>query len=576
MRILKDSFKRNLIILGSISVIALGVACSDTAAPAAPVAPVAPAAPAAAAAAPAAPIAVIAGAPTAIPARPTATRVLPTATTVIAGMPVKGGTLIFAGAGSIDTLDPAYNSLFGGLMPMKNIYGSLFDTDENGNVIPDLAESWEFSADGKTVTAKMRSGVKFHDGTVADANAIKWNFDRMMDPEQGSPQRADLESKLASVEAPDSSTVVLTLIKAFRPFIPQIASERVGWTVSPTAVEKSGGGRNGDYGKNPVGTGPYKFVNWIPDQKVVFERNADFWDSPKPYLDGIINLALPDPGVRVAMLRTGEADYGTYTGVSGVHLPLLERSSKVKVIQQVGAGNGFFQFNTTIAPFDNKALRQAFAYAMDREALIIGAWGGVGKPGYLMTPMGWGFNPDLKPMQTNIEKAKEKMIEAGYPNGVTMPMGCAASGTYGLVCEVAQALVSEIGIKLEPKMILNNIYFNRQKGAMSDPGAMNRGWSVRVDPHTLLQFMGHSKGFHNLGAYTNPESDALIDQASVEYDTAKARLLYDKIHTILAEEAAMVWYLRRVNIFAMSADLMGFKPPMPPVNQSFRDVWFDR
>jgi len=553
-----------------------GLACAEAEAPAAPVAPAAPAAPAVPAAAPAATVVVVAGAPTAIPARPTATRILPTATSVVTGAPKKGGTLIYAGAGSIDTLDPAYNTLFGGLMPMKNIYGSLFDTDENGMVIPDLAESWEFSADGKTVTAKIRSGVKFHDGTVADANAIKWNFDRMMDPDEGSPQRADLQSKLGSIEAPDSSTIVLTLIKAFRPFIPQIASERVGWTVSPAAVDKHGGGRNGDYGKNPVGTGPYKFVEWVPDQKVVFERNADFWDSPKPYLDGIVNLALPDPGVRVAMLRTGEADYGTYTGVSGVHLPLLEGSSKVKVVQQVGAGNGFFQFNTTIPPFDNKALRQAFAYAMDREALITGAWGGVGIPGYLMTPLGWGFNPDLKPMQKDLAKAKEKMIEAGYPNGTTIPMGCAASGTYGLVCEVAQALAAEIGIKVEPQMILNNIYFNRQKGAMADPGMMNRGWSVRVDPHTLLQFMGHSKGFHNLGAYVNPESDALIDKASVEYDTAKARLLYDKIHTILAEEAAMVWYLRRINIFAMSADLEGFKPPMPPVNQTFRDVWLDR
>ncbi len=569
---------RRVFFLGVVtSVLALVLACSSAEPTPTPVPPAQPAQPAAPAAVPQPTAALVPGAPTPIPAKATPTRVLPTATPVAAmGGPVSGGTLRFGATLVIDTLDPAYNTLFGGLPIMQNIYEGLFTTDGDGNVLPALAESWEFSADGKTITAHLRKGVKFHDGTAADAQAVKWNIDRMLDPDQGSPQRADLQSKLAGMDVVDNSTVRLRLFEPFRPFMPQLASERVGKVVSPTAVEKFGGGRDGDYGRNPVGTGAFRFAEWIPDLRVTLEKNPDYWQDGKPYLDKVVVLATSDTNLRVAMLRTGEADYGTYSGVTGVHLPLLESSPNLKVLRQEGSGNGFFQFNTSIAPFGNKALRQAIAYAIDREAIITGAWGGLGTPGYMMTPRGWAYDPDLKPMQTDLAKSRAKLIEAGYPDGITIPMACSATGVWLQVCEVAQALLSEVGIETELKIILNNIYFNRQNGFMATVGFGNRGWAVRVDPHTLLQFMGHSKGFHNLGAYVNPVTDGLIDEAAAIYDTVKAKKLYDQIHTILAEEAAMVWFHRRVNIFAMSKDVQGYIAPMPPVNEYFGDTWLDR
>ena len=560
-----------------VALVVLGMACATTeptATPASPAMPEQPVAPTVMAEPTAT---LVPGAPTPIPARPTPTRVLPTPTAVMSmAGPVYGGTLIMGGDLAIDSLDPAYNTLFGGLAPMHNMYEGLFRIDATGNIVEALAESWDFSDDGRVITARLRPGSTFHDGTPADANAVKWNFDRMMDPNQFSPQRADLEQRLQSVEAVDSSTVRLTLLEAFRPFVAQLASERMGMTVSPAAVRQHGGGREGDYGRNPVGSGPFRFSEWTLRQRVVLERNPDYWNSERPYLDRIVMLDVPDTTVRIAMLRTGEASFSTYTGLTGAHLPTLEASPGLRVIRQDGAGNAFFQFNTSLEPFDNTALRQAFAYAVNRDDLITGAWGGLGTPGYTMNVRGWAYNPDLKPVEYNPEMAKQKLAEAGFPDGVTIPIGCITAGFGAEVCEVAQAIVSQVGIDLDIQLILPSIFFSRQEGFMNSPGFGNRGWASRVDPHTLLQFMAHSEGFHNLGSYVNPQVDGLIAQAAAEYELVRAKPLYEQIETIISEKAAFLFYLRRTNLWVAADEVQGFEPFIPPVFEYFANTWIEQ
>ncbi len=558
-------------------VLATLVACGATEPTPTPVPPAQPAAPAAPKAAPQPTATLIPGAPTPLPAKPTPTRVLPTATPAVVDKPVYGGTLRTVGSTGADTFDPAYNTQPGALVALYNLYEGLFDSDPQGNVVPGLAESWEFSADGKKITLHLRDGVKFHDGTAFTAQAVKWNLDRIMDPEQLSVRRSEIAPHLAGVQALDNQTLELQLNQPFRPLLPTMGSDRLGFLVSPAGVEKYEGGREGDFGKNPVGTGPFKFVEWVVGQRQVLERNDDYWRTGKPYMDRIVISELVPGDVQKAMIRTGETDIIDYFLVSGTDIPILERNPQIRILPQEGGGTFFFKFNTAIPPYDNKPLRQAFSYALDRAALITSVWGGVGQPAYTLISGGWAHNPEIKPIVFDLTKAKQKLAEAGYPDGVTFSIGCSSTNSILMtMCEVAQASVKEAGINLEIQRLLPAGYYNPTIGFLARPGFGPTTWAIRVDPHTLTQLLLHSEGFSNQGAYRNDEVNRLIGEAASIYDVAKAKAVYDKIQATVAEDAYLVFVNWRVNFFIARSRVQNFQGYIPPVKRYYGNVWLER
>ena len=185
---------------------------------------------------------------------------------------------------------------------LYNIYNTLVSWDTDFNIIPELAQSWEILEDGTGIVFNLVPNAVFHDGTACDATAIKWNLDRILNPDNNSNQRGQFEQAVASVEATDPTTLFIALKKPWRPLLAALG-ERPGFVVSPTAVENSGD----QFALNPVGSGPFKFVEWVPDSHIIVERFEDYWDEGQPYLDRIEMRHVPDTQVAVTMVRTGEA-----------------------------------------------------------------------------------------------------------------------------------------------------------------------------------------------------------------------------------------------------------------------------
>ncbi|MBI4284208.1 MAG: ABC transporter substrate-binding protein [Chloroflexi bacterium] len=571
----------SLVVIGFVILLlaAVSIGCGAAGPTATAVPPASPAPPVAPTAGPAMTATTVIATPTGTVSSPTPTRTLPTPTASVSGQPVYGGTLRYAYNLDLDTLDPAYNNSADSYQVFYPIYDTLFRADQSGNLHPGLASSWEFSPDGKTITAKLRTGVKFHDGTDFNASAVKWNFDRMLDQNQGTLRRAELQPFLAGVEVLDQNTVTLKLIKPFRPFIPQLATERMGFLVSPAAVQKYGGGKDGGYSRNPVGTGPFRFIEWTQASRFVVKRNDSYWDKGKPYLDQITYTSVPDPTTLIAILRTGEVDIIVSWQVTGAQAPLLESNPQLRVVRFDGTSTFFFSINPNRDPFNNKALRQAISYSLDREQFAKTLLSGYGTSAYTLVANGWAYNPDLKPIKYDTAMAKQKLIEAGYPNGVTVPIGCRTTGAYYDMCTILQAIVqnAEVGIKIDIKPMQTAGYFTfiTDTGYWKAVGFGQVQFGYRIDPHTLLFNMAYSKGSWNADGYNNPEVDKLIDEAATIYDTTKAKPLYDSIQRIITEDGLAIFAARGSGIFPMNKRVQGYIAN-PSVFDHLEFLWLEK
>ena len=230
--------------------------------------------------------------------------------------------------------------------------------------------------------------------------------------------------------------------------------------------------------------------------------------------------------------------------------------------------------NASKPPYDNLALRQAMAYAIDRQKFVDVVLGGGGRPAYTIISAGWAYNPDLKPISSDLAKAKQKLAEAGYPNGVTIRMGCRPSQP--LYCEFIQASLKEANINVAVEILTDADYPRMDdRGAFQRQGLRLQSWAYRADPHALIQILFHKDGSQNLGAYNNPEVNRLIDQAGTLYDVATAKPIYDKIQTIVAEDAVMPDLGWGDRFQVMNRRVQGYIP-YPTVFEHLEFTWLQK
>jgi peptide/nickel transport system substrate-binding protein len=341
-------------------------------------------------------------------------------------------TFIFGNQGEPVCLDPGImsdgvtarvtNQIFEGLVKYEK------DTTK---VIPGLAESWEASADGTVWTFHLRTGVKFHDGTDFDATAVVKNFDYWKNPDN--PLHAAQEaagksflhyplefggfgddSIITKVEALDSSTVQFTLKRPQGPFLQNLAIfSYVLW--SPTALEAAGV----DSCKNPVGTGPFRFVEWKPNEYVTLERFADYWDKPNAAkVDRVIIRNIKDSSARLAALKAGEIH-----GMEGLNpddVKAVEADPNLQIILRPANTIAFLEFNFKVTEFQNQKVRQAIAQAINKKAIVDNLYGGTGLVANQMQPPAlWGYNKQLEDWPYDPEAAKALLAEAGFPDGLS-------------------------------------------------------------------------------------------------------------------------------------------------------------
>ena len=335
--------------------------------------------------------------------------------------PVAGGDFTFGYSSSfVDILDPHVTSQSVSHFIMLNIFDPLVSLRADGQVFPGLAESWTSSPDGLVWTFKLKQGVKFHDGTPLNAEAVKFSFDRMVDPETKSRQAGvALRGFYDRSEVVDANTVRIVLKKPKASFL-TVISQAFFAPVSPKAVKELGA----EFGRHPVGTGPFKFVEWVQNQHVKLVRNPDYNWGPSYLHKGPANFAtltfrqIPDAGARLAALESGQVDAIDLPPTHQIMRLKADPRFQVKSAPQPGMPWGW-PMNTKRAPTNDLKVRQAMIYALDREGLVRSVHQGVFKPAYgPLTPATFAYNPAVEKMYPYDPKKAEALLdEAGWKKG---------------------------------------------------------------------------------------------------------------------------------------------------------------
>ncbi|MBI3326747.1 MAG: ABC transporter substrate-binding protein, partial [Nitrospinae bacterium] len=324
--------------------------------------------------------------------------------------PKPGGSLTVGLAADIQHFDVNQALGYEAIWVSGAIHSGLVRVNADGHIVPDMAKSWDSQDDGRTYLFHLHKGITFQDGTPADAEAIKWNFDYIMDPANRANTRV-FYKPVASVEALDATTLQIKLKEPSADFVMVLGGYRTGFlVVSPTAVKKWGP----DYKFHPVGSGPFKFVRWTPGEEAVLEKNEHYFKSGLPYLDKLIFKTMKDATTRVGAVRSGELNFATWIPLEMV--PLVERAPGVKVASSPIYNVWDLRPNVKAKPFDDLRVRKAvLGYGIDRQEIVKVAFGGRGQPAVsMLTPGMPGFNTLMEMYPYNPQKAKAFLQEAGY------------------------------------------------------------------------------------------------------------------------------------------------------------------
>jgi peptide/nickel transport system substrate-binding protein len=488
------------------------------------------------------------------------------ATPAGAGAPRKGGTLKVALDSDIIGIDPHGPSAGVDRNVYTSIYNGLVAPDRDLNIVPDLAESWT-TPDDRTYVFKLRNGMKFHDGTDCDAEAVKKNFDWILDPANASPRRPEL-SDVQGVDVVDPLTVRITLRNPFAPFL-AIISDRAGYVVSPTARQKFGK----DYPRNPVGTGPFQFVEWVKDDHVSFKRFEDYFEKDVPLIDQVVYRPIPDLSVAVTELKTGNVDF--LYRVDPKDVEDIKATNNLAILEGPGVGFQGLWLNTARGPLTTRALREAVSLAVDREALLSAAYFGVGQIAQgPIPPSSWAFEPGTPYVKREVAEAKARLAEGGQPSGFSMVLKAQSnSPLQEKITQLVQAQLKEIGIDVQ----IQTMEFGAllKAGEQNDFDALSLGWSGRIDPDGNIQPIFHSNGAFNYGKYSNPEIDELIARGRQVADRAERKRIYQELQTKLNDDVAYVFTYFPPTLFAAGATVKGFQVT-PDGLMRFKATWVDR
>ncbi|HKY50709.1 MAG TPA: ABC transporter substrate-binding protein [Candidatus Limnocylindria bacterium] len=455
---------------------------------------------------------------------------------------VYGGTLTFALENDVSNLDPRLSGLFVDRNIHYAMYDSLVRVDTKGKIIPWLATEWTTSSDGKTITFKLRQGVKYHDGSPFDAASVKWNIDRYKT--QGSSRTGDLGA-VASVEVVDASTVKFNLSAAFAPLLAALV-DRAGMMVSQKVVEAMGA----DFTLKPfkAGTGPFVLTEAVKNDHYTLEKNADWWGKDAagnklPFLDKIIVKPILDGDVRLTNLRTGQVQL--LNNVAGKDVPAVKSDPTLTYIE-----TGSFAWSSMIpneAPgfvFNEKRYVKAVAMAIDRQELLDkGPTQGVGFVGYgPIAPAHFAHDANFKPWpKADVDGAKKLISEVGKPLEFELLVSSGDAAILQLA-QLIQAQLAKADIKANIKTQLFNDIVTLQQ-SKKHPGMTLIGWSGRLDPDgNSYDFVVTGKT-NNDSSYSNPKVDELMNQQRVESDPEKRKALLQQAEKIyVVDDPARVWF----------------------------------
>lgn len=474
--------------------------------------------------------------------------------TALTASPTLAKDLRIALQSDADVLDPDQSRTFVGRIVYASMCDKLVDITPDLEIIPQLATSWTTSDDGTAITMQVREGVVFHDGTAFNAEAVAANIERSQTLDV-SRRKSELKS-ITSTEVTGEYEIVLNLVGPDATLMAQLA-DRAGMMVSPTAAAEAGV----DFGLNPVCSGAFQFSERVAQDKIVLTKFDDYWNADEIHFDSVTFLPIPDTTVRLANLQSGDIDM--LERLSATDLEQARADEDIVVDSAVSLGYQGITFNIGNGdrgdnPWGNdKRLRQALSFAIDREALNQVVFEGAFAPGNQPFPSTspW-YNQSFPVEAADIERARALLAEAGYPDGIDLEVQVPNSTEPLAVMQVVQAMAGQAGI---------NISLTSKEFAtlLSDQSAgdfisSQIGWSGRVDPDGNNHPFVTTDGGINDSKYSDPKMDELMNAARVAGSVDERKGLYDEAIGIMLDDLNRV-FLYHVNwIWAYNDSLKGF------------------
>lgn len=493
--------------------------------------------------------------------------------------PASGGTLVVGITSDVNQLFPWKATQFQAVAVLGNIYGTLTELDENLDVVPGLAESWDVSEDGLTVTLHLRDGVTFHSGAALTSADVKASLEGIQNEANAAVARASLAS-ISAVDAPDPQTVVLTLSAPDAGLLAGLSTVNVailpaGDIVEPASPAPVASGEpspaptpnpiEAKLAAAPDGTGPFAFKGRVPNESISLVRNDAYWGDPVP-LDGVEFRVIPDEASIVAGIQAGNINLAVLND------PLVAQQAKddgIAVVDTPQLAYHVLQLNDRVAPLDNLDVRLALQCAIDRQVVLDTAALGEGEVTGPITSPAYRSDPDARPCPTrDVDAAKAHLAAAGYADGLTLPL-LVSQGEYATSVAEAQSVqaqLAEAGITVDLEVTDIDTYVQRWLAAdFTTAIALNGG---RPDPDGMYgRYFTSTGNLNKVAGFSSPELDELFAKGKSTSDVEARKAIYAQISKYLEDNAVWIWLFTSYTYTATTPDVSGF---IPMANNSFQ------
>jgi peptide/nickel transport system substrate-binding protein len=454
-----------------------------------------------------------------------------------------------------DILDPTLARTYVGRIVFASFCDKLFDIDEKLNVVPQLALGYEIAPDGLAMTINLRPNVKFHDGEKFDAEAAKYSLERHMTM-VGSFRKPELAA-VDHVDVVNPLAIKIVLKAPFAPLLAQL-TDRAGMMVSPKAATAAGD----KFGLHPVCAGPYKFVERVPQDRIIGEKFADYWNKDDVHIDRVVYLPITEDTVRLANLRSGGLDL--IERVLATDIKDIRSDPKLKLSTALGIGYWGLDINIGNGeraknPLGSSAkVRQALDAAIDREALNQVVFNGEFVPGnQWVSPENSYYQQAFPVLKRDLAKAKALLKEGGVTAPFEVDFMVPKGAEPQAVAEVIQAMAAEVGINL--KIRVTEFATSLKQAEAGEYEAYLLAWSGRSDPDGNLYSFHKCKAPLNYPGSCNPEIDKLLDQSRIPSDTGQRNAIYEKLTKLILDNEAIVYLYHPRVLIAHTTRLEGYR-----------------
>ncbi|QRX82025.1 glutathione ABC transporter substrate-binding protein GsiB [Glaciimonas sp. PAMC28666] len=491
-----------------------------------------------------------------------------------AGQAFAAKDVTLAVASTFTTLDPYDSNDTLSQAVIKSFYQGLFGFDKDLKLVNVLAEGYDVSKDGLVYTIRLRKNVKFQDGTDFKADAVKMSLERVINPDN-KLKRFNLFNRIAKVDVVNDYEAKITLKEPFSPFINTLAHSSAAM-ISPTALKQYG---NKEIAFHPVGTGPFKFVEWKQTDYLKVSKFDGYWKKGYPKIDSITWKPVIDNNTRSAIMQTGEAQFAFPLPYE--QADLLKSKTNLDLISAPSIVQRYISMNTQQKPFDNPKVREAINYAINKQALVKVAFNGYAVPQDGVLPQGVDYALKTGPWPYDVKKAKQLLTEAGYPNGFETELWSAYNHTTAQkIIQFVQQQLAQVGIKVKVMALEAGQRVEKVESAPNPATAPVRmyytGWSSSTGEadwglRPLLASESFPPKLFNTAYYKSAKVDGDIANALTTTDRVQKTALYKDAQTEIWKDAPWAFLVTEKLLYARSKNLKGMYV-MPDGSFNFDEI----